>query len=356
MRRVFEAFREWLQLRSRLREERRFHIDQATADFRALGLSRGAAKRAARTRFGRRAHMKIARREIGGDYAGLLRLLRAYRISASIWLQPLALLSAIALMLLLSPAPRLLLESIAGRPLHTDPTVYFFAPAPWPLFSGITAHEFEAMRSLRSVRGLERYQTIYARAQVAPGAKIAAIESEVRAVTGNSHMSAISDFERRRIEMGPALAIWFIAGLLGVSFLRSGLQGFGLRLRACALGLGFLNLLTSLTAWGLAIQIWTLTPFPTKLSADLVFSAWLLAYVLSVALQCRCCRRDLLQRCPVCLERLLLSSTEGNEERMLLSAAVTESVCAHGHGLLVESRWERRFRQDDMDFHGLIRV
>ena len=53
---------------------------------------------------------------------------------------------------------------------------------------------------------------------------------------------------------------------------------------------------------------------------------------------------------------LLLASTEGNMERTLLSAAVTESVCAHGHGLLVETRWERHFQHGEMDFNGLIRV
>jgi len=35
MRRVFEAFKEWLRLRARLREERRFHIEPATAGGRA---------------------------------------------------------------------------------------------------------------------------------------------------------------------------------------------------------------------------------------------------------------------------------------------------------------------------------
>jgi len=35
MRQVFEAFKEWLRLRARLREERRFHIEPATAGGRA---------------------------------------------------------------------------------------------------------------------------------------------------------------------------------------------------------------------------------------------------------------------------------------------------------------------------------
>jgi hypothetical protein len=119
MRRTFSALREWLQLRSRVRDERQFHLDRAAADFRSLGLSARAAKKAARNRFGSRRNLRIALAEIGGDLKGLAPMLRAHRVLASAWLQPVALLVAISLLFVLSPAPREMLEGILGHTLES---------------------------------------------------------------------------------------------------------------------------------------------------------------------------------------------------------------------------------------------
>jgi hypothetical protein len=68
-------------------------------------------------------------------------------------------------------------------------------------------------------------------------------------------------------------------------------------------------------------------------------------YLLMAAAQCRYWWHDLRNRCPICLNRLLLSQTQGDANRILLSAAITESVCAHGHGFLIESHWSRDFHE-----------
>jgi hypothetical protein len=87
-----------------------------------------------------------------------------------------------------------------------------------------------------------------------------------------------------------------------------------------------------------------------------VFSLVFLAYLLISAMQCRWWWSDLNQRCSVCLDRLVLPLTEGTADRVLLESAITESVCAQGHGVLVESRWSRRFRPQDSPLRGLVRV
>lgn len=358
MRRLLSAFREWLELRRRVGGERRFHLDQAEADFRALGLSRREAKRAAQVRFGSGHNRRAALQQIGAGAGGLIHLFCAYRVGASAWLQSALLLAATGFILLLSPSPHALIENVIGRPLHVDAhqEVFFSAEAPPPLFSGITATEFQALRTLPVLTGVERFQTIYARA-VSRGAPVGVIQKQARARTGNPHMIAVSRFGLKRLEMGPAIVAWVIAALAGLFALWTHLPEFGKsRWVLYAAFTGFLHCLASLTAWALAMQIWSLTRWPTRDLSGWVFSVILIAFLLSIWMQCRYLLRDLYARCPICLERMLLASTQGNDDRMLLSMAVTESVCAHGHGVLTESRWERQFRRDASPLRALIRV
>jgi hypothetical protein len=355
--RTLNALQEWLQLRTRLRQEHRFHLDRAAADFESLGLSSRVARRAARERFGTRHNLRLALREIGGDWAGLAHLLRAHRVLASVWLQPAVLLAAIAAILLLSPAPRNILESMAGKALTLDSpqTVFLSVGAPWPSFNGITAPEFEALRSLPTLTAVERYRAIYVRA-TANGASLAAVEADARARTGNPGIRAVSQFEQRRIGMGPAAVAWALIAIFAFFSVRPHSSPFGgLRWLAYAVFAGALHALASLTAWAFAIEIWSRIAWPTHLSAALCFPLIYVAYLLSIAVQCRYWQRDLYHRCPICLERMLLTSTHGATDSVLLSMAVTESICAHGHGVLIESRWVRQFRQETSPLEALIR-
>ncbi len=345
MRRLRNAFREWLELRARVREERSFHLDQAVADLHALGLSRREAKRIARTRFGSGRSHRTALREIGGDPAGLLHLLQANRVPASIWLQPTLLLASIALLLLLSPAPGMILASLLGHPLVSDPhpTVFLAVPGPDPLFTGIDSRDFETLRSLAALSDVERYQTIYVRA-VSTGASLSAVESEARARTGNPGIRASSLFEKQRIGMGPALTVWLLIAFLTFFRLAGNASQFRKpRWLFHTLLLGCLHTLASMIAWAFGIELWIRIPWPTPLAAALSFASLFLAYLLMAAAQCRAMRCDLLNRCPICLDRLLLAWTRGEANRALLNVATTESLCAHGHGVLIESRWNRHF-------------
>lgn len=351
MPRALSALQEWLELRARVREERRFHLDQATADFLSRGLSRRAARRTARSRFGARRSGRIALREIGGDGAGLAHLFRAHRVPASVWFQPVVLLTAIVLLFIFSPAPRELVEGLIGRTLKAeDRGAVAIRPGPWS--GGITPEEFAALRSMTTVTEVEWNRTRYVRARAVHGVTLAAITSEACARTGNRAFYAAWLSGETKIETRPAKVIWLFIAFYGVFFMLANRLQFGRwRWLLHAAFVGCLHVLASLSAWALATQLWSRTLWPTPLAAGYLLAV---TFMVVAGVQCRYWWHDLQQRCPICLERMLLSWTQGEPDRVLLSVAVTESVCAHGHGVLVESRWARQFRHERSPLQGLI--
>jgi hypothetical protein len=236
--------------------------------------------------------------------------------------------------------------------------IFLSAQQPNLSFVGISASDLAAIRSLGSVTGVERYRTIHARAQIAKGSTVAGVESEVRARTGNPRLRVMPLFERQSIIMGPAKAAWGLIALCSVFLLRA----FAARLRRTyrwllyGVAAGCLHAVASLMAWALGVQVWSEVRWSTDGHAALAFVALLAAYLGATALQWRNWWHDLHRRCPVCLDDLVLPLTEGTADRVLLAPATTESVCAHGHGVLVENRWSRRFRPEESPLEGLIRV
>jgi hypothetical protein len=355
MRRLFNVLREWLQLRSRVRGEYRYHLDCAIADLRSLGVSPRAAKRAAKNRLGRARHRRRALREIGGNAAALPHLFHVHRVTAEPWWHP-ALLVAFAIgILLASPSPLLLIESLIGMPITRESatTVFVSAPAPWPVFTGLSPREFEALRAMPELSGVERYRNIYARA-VSRGPAPSVIESKARVLTGNPALGVVSQFEERRIEMGPAFIVWIGLAITAVFSLHSA-AGNRTWLIFSALT-GCAHVLTSLVAWAFATEVWRVTLGRDSATSGVSFGVLLVIWLLSAALQYRGWLRDIRRRCPVCLESLLLSWTRGATGDMLLDLPVTESVCARGHGVLTESRWTREFRREQSSLEAVIQV
>lgn len=359
MRRLSGAVGEWLERRARLYGERRFHREQAAAEFRGLGCSSREAKRMARVRLGSRRHRTAALGEIGGDLRGLASLLGAYRVSASAGLQPALLLAGIIVILFLSPSPRALVEGIIGTPLRSEAREQVFLAAEGGTASerAISESDFARLRTVASLSGVDRYQSIYARGRAAHGVTLAAIQSEMRARTGNRSLWVGWMFSETRIVTGPAKVVWLLMSFYVVLALR-GCMHFRDKGRWLCYGVAvaFLHALASLTAWAFAIQMWNRAPSPTAGVAGVIFSLLLVSWLVIAVIQCWYWWNDLRQRCPVCLDRLLLPLTEGTASRMLLGSAITESLCAHGHGVLVESRWCRRFRPQDASLPGLVRV
>jgi hypothetical protein len=347
MLRAVSALQEWLQLRVRVREERRFHLDRAAADFRGAGLSPRAAKRKARERFGSRRNVRVALRELGGDAPGLVRLLRAHRVLASAWLQPMVLLAIVIWLVLMSPAPRGVLQAVIGKaPKWEDRGVEFLSAQgrfPW----GLAPSEFDALPSMTTVTQVERYRERYARARAKPGVTLEAIQIEARAKTSHQRLWVEALPDRMEIPVGPAKAVWCLVALYAIYFLCA--SGTQLRVRWLLYGFAVMSLhaLASLAAWALAMR-------SSEGTGALGFSVLVGVFVGIAAIQCRYAWGDLRRRCPVCLDCLVLPLTEGAADSVLFNPVVTESLCAHGHGVLVESRWSRAFRAQESPLEGLI--
>jgi len=169
MRRLLNAIREWRQLRARLRDERRFHLDCAAAELRDC-------------RYGRQS-LGAAARELGCDFAGLVDSIRTQRVLAFPWLQPAALFSLIALVFLLSPQPRELANSVFVRAHRAGtPSAILTVDIGSRWFGGdITGQDFAALQSMTTLTRVERYRGSYAWGQSAPGATLAAIYRKLAA-------------------------------------------------------------------------------------------------------------------------------------------------------------------------------
>ena len=329
MSRALSAWREWLELRGRLHDEYRFHIEQAQADLRGLGLSGREAGREARLRFGSRRNLRTARRELGGDLKGLTHLLRAHRVTASLGFQPLVLITAMLVLLALSPAPRELVEGVLGRTLNpADRGAVVLSSHPLGgIYEGITPTDFRELQSMTTLRAVNRYR-LDARGLAVQGVHLETVTAEAQAKTHNRGFYASWASDQTMVSTAPAKVVWALAATFGIFFLRRPLS--------YAVGLGFLNAAASLVLWAFVVQI-----------CGEFLSVAFVGYLVLTAMQCLWFWRDLGRRCPVCLDRLVLPLTAGRWDRLLLNPQMTESVCAHGHGALVECWWSRRFRRGE---------
>ena len=67
------------------------------------------------------------------------------------------------------------------------------------------------------------------------------------------------------------------------------------------------------------------------------------AYVLAAFAAMRFWSRDMDLRCPVCLRLPGLPDARGKVHDLVVDPREIESICMHGHGYAVESRWRRGF-------------
>src|SRR5262249_6582241 len=158
--------------------------------------------------------------------------------------------------------------------------------------------------------------------------------------------------------MGIARTIW--AGIAIVMPFVLGARRFERRLAPRWFAYGFillgLHALASITAWGVAMQTWRHIHWRTDGTPLLGLIALLFVYTGTVAIQCRSWWRALFRRCPICLDGLRLPLAQGTADRVLLSPISTESICIHGHGMLLENRWSRSFRRQDSRWEQLVRA
>ena len=339
MRRLLNALTEWLELRSRLREERRFHLDCSAAEFRSRGLTPRQARHAARLRFGRQS-LRDAARELGSDLSGLMRLVRANRVVASAWLQPAVLLAVTLLILFLSSDPSAIVNGVLVRVHRVSNPGLIILTVNEPgsrLAGAITIPEFEALQSMTTLTQVERHHGFYVRGHAVAGATPPVIASEARNRTHNARLAAQFMEPRWELLANPAQSAWLIIAAYG-AFL---LFRYAVHWRWLCYGTatGILHAAASLAAWAVVME--------TRNQTDIAhFTLLFAAYLGVTAIQCRYWWSDLRRRCPICFERIVLPLTEGVPESMILRPAVTESLCVRGHGVLVESRWSLAFRPE----------
>lgn len=149
------------------------------------------------------------------------------------------------------------------------------------------------------------------------------------------------------------------AGLVLWPFLAAGMLLMASRLgahrRLLLFGMLLLVLMAAMGAvcWATGLQMllhsrWRVDPLQGV--AVMVFG---FAFVGSMAAAFRFLFRDLARRCPVCLTRLGMADSRGNRHDVLVWPRETETICLHGHGLNLETRWGRVF-QEDPSGNGLL--
>jgi hypothetical protein len=345
MSRLRDAVREWLELRRRVREEREFHFERIVEDLIALGASRREARRNARRRLGGRRNLRLGLREIGGNVWGLVRLLRANRALASAWLQP-GVLTILCIFILLAGGTRMFR---ARGPEVVQGGVLFLADhGPYP--RAVSDADFDALQGMHTVIRVERERNILARAEAAPGATMEAIHAEVRTRTG--HDLRIKEFDPGdNASPIPVAALWVVISCWAGYWLRRA----GTHSLVYGSSVLALHALLSVLAWMYGNQLWERLKPESNIVADVVYGALMAAFLVAAAAQVYVWRRDLLRRCPQCLERLVLPLSAGDPNSFVLNPATTESICAQGHGVLVESRLSTRFRPSAATIESLFR-
>lgn len=335
MRRLASAWREWRQIRTRVDEERAFHLHRAAEDLQALGLSVRDARATARRRFGQ--SRSAALRELGGDARGLLQLLKDHQVTASALTQPACLLAVVAVLLLLSPDSRLAIESIAGMPLSAQDraSVFISSQAKNLRYQGISENDFAQLR--RALRQVERYQSIHARAKLSGD-----LQKQLSAI--NPTLRAIPLFERASLPMAPAKALWAALLLTALAFTIRAARPW--RWVVGGVATFALHLFAGLALWALALELWMRAPWPTDGRAALALLAVAFLCAGVAAVQTRLWWRDWQSRCPICFESLRLPMREGVEGNLLLRTPSCESICIYGHGVLEETRWTAHFRPE----------
>lgn len=273
----------WWRRRRRFAEEWAYHRDAAIAEFEALGYSHWRARKWARRRMGmRRRHRSSALAAIGGDLAGLWRLLPVRSVARSALLVPAALLLGTALVVLLNPARSMAVRCIGamlfGHPLRDPERIIPLTPegcVPVGLAGAL-------------LRAVVVAGVIWAVANLFPRKRFLALLYSVIVLC----------------EIVLGAAVCWVTGIQTLASRNWGhdrLQGFAL--------IGFLIAFAAL----LSVGLWR----------------WW---------------ADVENRCPYCLRLPGMPEIRGNAHDVLLNPLEIESICFRGHGVMLQNRRHRRFQ------------
>lgn len=275
----------WRARRAALEEEWDFHRDRAALELEDAGLSPAEARAIAGRRLGRRStYWREALVREGADWRGLLRLWVPRPATVQALAIPAALVLLIIFVIGANPYRHQVLSSLND---HTN----------WAREAGFMVDH-------------ERYAPIKPWRVPAAWGKIT---WTLAFITGVLYLRA--NFRRRRF--------W----LLGVTNLAlmtvAGVVLFITAMQWCLAAAGE-DLFWEITG---RLSVWTASSWLTMLG----YKAW---------------KRDLVRRCPYCLEHMRMPVEKGLTFHLLVDPEETESICLEGHGTLSQTWWAEVFRED----------
>ena len=276
------AFSTWWARRRRFAEEWAFHRDMAVAEFEALGYSPRRAREMAAQRMGVRSrHQPSALVVIGGDVPGLLRLLPFRSLTRSAYFVPATLALTAVLALSINRTPATTLRCIAAILFCMD------TPANQRLVPLTPEGVAPVNLAGAVIRGL--------------------------ALVGLGWATA--NLLRRRFLRAYLYSVIVLSELLfgGALLWVNGVQALATR------------------SWG------------HDFLQGLALLAFLFSFLAALYAALRAWWNDVGTRCPYCLRLPGMTETRGNLHDVLVYPLESESVCFYGHGLLLQSRWDRRF-------------
>jgi hypothetical protein len=276
------AFTIWRNRRKRFAEEWNFHLDVAAAEGESLGFTKREARTLAKRRLGNRyAHQRRALRQIGGDLNGLLDLLPLRSFIRSALLVPMTLVILSTVALVFNPARTIALKCLEAVIVPgVQPHLEHWIPS---TPAGVVPVDAAGLvLRILVILGIMRIALgLIPRA----GWRLCVYAASVL------------------IAVAFAAAVCWIT-VLQVLFARTwahdGIQGLAL----IAFGFGFAGMLY------MATHLW-----------------W----------------ADVERRCPVCLRVPGMQEERGKFHHVLIEPLEVETICLHGHGLILKNRWLRHF-------------
>jgi hypothetical protein len=277
------ALATWWNRRRRFAEEWAFHRDAAIAEFEALGYSRRRAKKAVRQKMGARfRYQHSALAEIGGDLPGLSHLLPIRPVTRSPLFVPVTLAVSVVSALLFSPNP-----SVAVRCIR-------------------------AILFCQDLPAAERIISLTPAGVVPVG--LAGTLLRTVAVAGLA---------------------WAIAALLPQRLNRAFFYSITV---LCEIVLGWA------VAWVTGMQILAARSWGHDGLQGLALLAFVFGFIGMLYVAMRRWWADVENRCPYCLRLPGMPEARGKAHDVLLDPLEIESICFRGHGVVLQSRWHRRFQ------------
>ena len=309
---VRDALRQWQRRRVALTEEWKFHQHRVMLELVDVGFTELEARAIATERLGPNSrYQKEAFADYGGDWKGLIRLLAPRPVRREAWIVPGAMALALILLIGLNPFHHQVIASMTGIPHFFQEPV---TPRSWaePCIPG---HSFLYLADRVGRPDNCVVNAVWVKPWSIP-AGFGQVSCLVGMIAGIHWLIARSRVQKH----GKAVWVYGVTTLL-----------FGSLLGA--------------VSYATSVQWMLVGPGDTAAKDGLGVVALWFVWGPSFLLLLRQWRKDVLHRCPWCLERLQWPVERGDVDSILLNPTGVESVCLAGHGVQTDAWWGDEFRE-----------